>query len=537
VTVSSPPPEALRTIPDAVERLSDRRDEETFLRYGDRSVSFGRLDRRSSAVADALRAEGVQPGDHVCLFLYNSPAYVYTFLALSKLGAVAAPIDTRFTGDTLAYVLSETDADVLFLDARTREAYEAVRSNVPNVTTEFFVGSADRSHGYRSFEELLSGDPGFEPDTSVSETDTASVTYVQRHAAERPKGVLLPQYSYVNTGWEVGRNLFGFSTDDRIFTTLPLYSIFTFQLGIMGTLLAEAEFVLAEQFDPDHFWDQIAATDATVFLYLSRMLSVLYNQEAGPPGETTCAEWAIGHGFGFDTDEDLIRNFEDRFDLTVLEGYGVTEVATIATYNTSGNRKPGSVGTPVAHAEVRVVDDDDRPVPAGETGEIVVRPTRPNTMLQGYYGEPEHTVDVCTNQWIHTGDIGYLDDDGFVYFVANRDNSIYRGRIAGRISSLEIESVIDAQPGVAESAVVGVSPESGREAIKAVVVPADGVDLNPVDISRHCEQQLPYLKVPRYVTVREELPRNPSGKICKDDLRDDGVREAWDRESGYELSR
>ena len=533
--MGSRPPEEIRTLGDAIRREADRRGEETFLHYKRETVTCEELDRESNKVANALLSRGVEPGDHVCLFLYNSPAYLYALFALAKIGAIAAPIDTRFTGDTLAYVLSESDASVLFLDAKTRADYEGVRSGVSNITTEYFVGTAGGSHRYQDFDDLRASGSDERPDVTVSETDTASVTYVQRHAAERPKGVLLPQYSYVNTGWEAGQNIFGFSGDDRVFTTLPLYSIFTLQLGIMGTLLSDAEFVLAEKFDPDSFWDEAEACDATVFLYLSRMLSVLYNQDAEPDGETV--EWAIGHGFGFDTDEELINSFEDRFGITVLEGYGVTEVATIATYNYPEKRRPGSVGKPVSYVDVRVVDDDDRPVETGETGELVVRPTRPNTMMQGYYDDPEQTVDVWRNQWIHTGDIGYVDEDGFVYFVAKRDNSIYRGRIAGRISSLEIESVIDAHQGVERSAVVGVTNRSGREEIKAVVVPDDGADLNPVDVCRHCEQQLPYLKVPRYIEIRDELPRNPSGKIRKRDLRQTGGRTAWDRESGYELSR
>jgi len=528
------PPETLRTVGDVVAAKADERGEETFLYHGDREVSYAELDRRSNAVADSLRADGVRPGDHVCLFLYNSTEYLYTLLALAKLGAVAVPVDTRFTDGTLAHVLSKADADTLFLDAETRGDYEAVRDRTASITTEYFLGEADRSHQYREFADLLDGETT-PPDTSVSGTDTASVTYVQHHAAERPRGVMLPHYSYVNTGWEAGRTLFGFGPDERVFTTLPLYSIFTLQLGIMGTLVTDAEFVLGEKFDPDRFWAGIARYDATVFLYLSRMLSVLYNQEKGPDEST--ADLAIGHGFGFDNDEKLITDFEERFDITVLEGYGTTEAATIASYNRPDARRPGSVGKPVTYADVRVVDDDDWPVPPGETGEIVVRPTRPNTMMQGYYNDPGHTAEVCRNQWIHTGDIGYMDEDGYLYFVASRENSIYRGRVAGRISSLEIESVIDAAPGVRESAVVGVTNESGREGIKAVVVPDPDADPTPVEVCRHCERELPYLKVPRYIELRERLPRNPSGKVRKRRLREAGAAGAWDRESGYELSR
>jgi acyl-CoA synthetase (AMP-forming)/AMP-acid ligase II len=537
MTEATSRPTPVSTVKEALERKTDEQGETTFLQYRDRELSYAELDRRANAIANGLRSRGVTPGDTVCLFLYNAPAYVTTYFALAKLGAVAAPIDTRFTGDTLSLVLSKTDAVTIFIDEDTREAYEAVRDDVSGLTTEYFVGEGTTDRPYREFASLLDADDIAPPDGTVEETDTLSVTFVQRYATEQPKGVLLPHYSYINTGWEVCENLFDVSQSDRVFTTLPLYSIFTFQLGVMGSLLADARFVLSDPFDPDTYWDLVEHHDASIILYLGRMLSVLYNRETDPEHETNPVDLAIGHGFGFGTDETLIRNFEERFDITVLEGYGVTQTATIATYNTPEDRRIGSSGHPVSYADVRIVDDHDWPVPTGETGEIVVRPTRPNTMLDGYYDDPEGTVELCRNQWIHSGDIGYLDEDGYLHFVANRDNSIYRGRIAGRISSLEIESVIDSQPAVRESAVVGIENERGSEEIKAIVVPVDGVDLNPADVCRHCEQQLPYLKVPRYIEVRADLPRNPSGKIRKEELRSTAQPSIWDRKSGYDLSR
>jgi acyl-CoA synthetase (AMP-forming)/AMP-acid ligase II len=371
---------------------------------------------------------------------------------------------------------------------------------------------------------------------SVEQADPLTAIYVQRNAAEQPKGVVLPNYAYINTGWEASKNLFEFSADDRIFTTLPLYSSFTFQIGVMGSLLADAVFVLEEQFDPSRFWNQIAEHDATVFLYLSRMLSVLQNQDAAADVADTPAELAIGHSFGFATDDEMFRNFEDRFDVTVLEGYGVTP-ATIATYNRPSDRRLGSVGTEASYVELEIVDSDDWPVPTGETGEIVVRPTRPNTMMKQYHENPPATREAFRNQWLHTGGIGYKDEDGYLHFIANRDNSIYRGRVDGRISSLEIESVINAQPGVRQSTVVGVRNERGNEEIKALVVPEDGTDITPIDVCKRCEQQLPYLKVPRYIELRDDLPRSPSGKVRKRDLKAEGTADAWDRKSGYELSR
>lgn len=531
------PPESLRTVNDVIEARAMQNGTDTFLRYRDRTVSYAELDRKANAIANELLARGAEPGDHVCLFLYNSPEHLFAFFGLAKLGAVVTPIDTRFTGETLTSVLTESDADVLMLDAQTRADYEAVRDEVPNVTTEYFVGDAEESHPYRDFRGLFDGDDSGEPDVSVAESDPVTLTYVQRHPTDRPKGVLMPHFSYVNTGWEAAMNLFDYSEDDRIFTTLPLYSIFTFQLGVMGSLLADAEFALDEKFDPEVFWERLESHDATIFLYLSRMLSVLYNQDFDPEGGTTSAELAVGASTGFTPDIELFENFEDRFDVTVLEGYGSTQTSTLAVYNRTDDRRLESVGKPPSYVEVKIVDENDWPVPTGERGEIVVRPTRPNAMMIGYYKEPERTVEDCRNQWIHTGGIGYKDEDGYVHFVTTEENSIYRGRVAGRISSLEIESVINAMPAVEESAVMGVVNEDGSEEILAVVVPVEDTGINPVEVCRHCEQRLPYLKVPRYIEIRDELPRTTSGKVRKQTLVEGSRTDAWDRESGYELSR
>lgn len=535
--MTSSPPESVRTVPDALEWAVDQWGANTFLRYHEREISFEELHETSTEIANTLHSRGIGAGDHVSLLLYNSPEFVSLFFALAKLGSVVTPIDTRFTGKTLTYVLRESDVDVIFVDSQTHDEYEAIRDDVSDLTTEYFIGSGDHGQGYRTFDELVESNASQHPDIDVTHSDTVSLTYVQRHPTNHPKGVLMPHFSYVNTGWEASINMFDYSDDDLIFTTLPLYSIYTFQMGIMGSLLSGAQFAIGEKFDPEVFWDRVDYYDATIFLYLSRMLSVLYNQHIEPEGGITSAQKAIGSSPGFTPDTDLFKNFEQRFDITVFEGYGSTETASMAVYNSRNHRKLGSVGKPPSYAEVEIVDQNDWPVPTGERGEIVIRPTRPNTLFKGYYKEPKRAADVCRNQWIHTGGIGYRDDDGYVFFVATEENSVYRGRIAGRISSLEIESVIESKFGVATAAVIGVMNDDGHEDILSIVVPEPDVELDPVDICKHCEQQLPYIKVPRYIEIRESLPRTPSGKLNKQTLRETDTTDVWDRESGFELSR
>jgi acyl-CoA synthetase (AMP-forming)/AMP-acid ligase II len=529
--------ESVRTLGELLERRTAERGDETFFRYRGDAYSYTDLDGRANAIANELYDNGVTAGDVVCLYMYNRPEYLYTLFALAKIGAVAAPIDTRFTDETLAHVLSETSAEIVILDGDTAADYEDVRNETATISTELFVGEGAPEGPYRDFDLLLDGDGSSAPDVEVAGTDPCSVVYVQRYRRPYPQGIVLPHYSYINTGLVSARDVLGISQDDCVFTTLPFYSSYPIQMGVTGALSIGAEFAFEKQFESDRFWEWIRRYDATVFLYLGRMVSVLYNQMERADDDENPAAYAVGHGFGFGSDETMIANFERRFDVTVLEAYGITPTATLATSNLPGERRLGSVGKPLSHAQIKIVDENDWEVPTGETGEILVRSSASNTMFEGFYEDDELTVEVCRDRWIHTNDIGYVDEDGYLYFVASKQNTIHLGRVAGRISSLEIESVIESHPDVRESVVFGVVDGTGEEAIKAVVVPAEGATLSPIEISEHCEKQLTYHKLPRYIEFRTELPRSASGKIRKDQLREVASSAIWDRESGYDLNR
>lgn len=533
---SEPPSGDIETLGDLIEEKTSKLGNTTFFSYQGDSYSYSELNAKANSVANEFLAMGIEPGDMVGILLYNRPEFLYTQFALAKIGVIAVPIDTRFTGDGLVHVLRETETRVLIFDADTRAAYEEVREDVENIGVEFFVGEQDSNQPYRSFEQLLEGDESSPPNIDVGGAQTCSVIYIRRYRTAHPQGVMLPHYSYINTGWETADEILDISPDDCIFTTLPFYSSYTVQMGVAAAMYAEAEFAFEKQFQREKFWKWIQTYDATIFLYLGRMLSVLYNQIDEHHENPT--EFALGHGFGFDTDESLISDFEERFDITVLEAYGITPSATLATTNRLNERKVGSVGQPLPYVDVKIVDENDWEVPAGETGEIILRSSRPNTMMQRFYQDPDLTVSTCRNQWIHTNDIGYQDEDGYLYFLANKANSIHLGRVGGRISSLEIESVIDAHPDIADSVVIGVPDDVGNEVIKAVVVPDAGVDLTPMDVSKHCEKKLTYHKLPRYIELRDELPRSPAGKIQKGKLQDTSIANGvWDRETGYKLNR
>ena len=529
-------PESVRTLGSLLEERAAEQGDETFFHFDGDTYSYAEIDTKANSIADKFYENGVGAGDAVRLYMYNHPAFLYTQFALAKLGALTVPIDTRFTGETLAYVLAETDPEAIILDSETEAGYEAIRNDVTNINAEFFVGSGAEAQPYHEFDRLLEGEGSNLPDIDVDGADPCSVLYVQRYQCADPQGVVLPHYSYINTGQRSCCDLLDLSADDCLFTTLPLYSSYPIQMGVTGALFAGAEFAFEKQFDRKRFWEWIRQYDATGFLYLGRMLPVLYNQ-AEVEDEDNPADFAIGHGFGYESDERIIADFERRFDVTVLEAYGITPTATLATANCIEDKRLGSVGKPTESAEIAIVDEDDWEVPTGGTGEILVRPVDPNTMFSRFYENAELTAEVCRNQWIHTNDVGYVDESGYLYFVGSKKNTIHLGRVAGRISSLEIESVIESHPDVREVVVLGVTDKTGRDSIKTVVVPTGGTRMSPIDVSEHCEKQLTYHKLPRFIEFRSELPQSASGKIRKDELRDTSSPDVWDRESGYNLDR
>lgn len=531
------PAEPIRTLGALLEQRATEYGEQTFFHFSGETYSYATLNAKANAIANQLHSSGIEAGDTVSIYMYNRPEYLYTLFALAKIGAIAVPVDTRFTEQMLTHVLTETDTDIVVLDGDTEPEYNAVRNDFSTISTEFYVGETPDVRPYRDFDLLLEADESQAPDVSVNGADTCSVLYVQRYQQTTPQGVALPHYSYINTGQKSSQHLLDLSSDDCIFTTLPLYSSYPIQMGITGALIAGAEFAFEKQFDSDEFWDWIRQYDATHFLYLGRMLSVLYNKAESADDDRNPAAYAVGHGFGFEKDQNMISNFERRFDITVLEAYGITPTATVATANCPDDQRLGSVGKPLPHAEIKIVDEDDWEVPTGETGEILVRPTEPNTMLQAFYENSDLYTDVCRNQWIHTNDVGYVDEDGYLYFVASKRNTIHLGRVAGRISSLEIESVIESHPDVNEAVVLGVSNGVGDEDIKTVVLPEQGANISPIDVSEHCEKRLTHHKLPRYIEIRSDLPRAPSGKIQRNDLANTTSTDVWDRKSGYDLNR
>jgi crotonobetaine/carnitine-CoA ligase len=342
------------------------------------------------------------------------------------------------------------------------------------------------------------------------------------------KGCMLPHRYVVALGEQIAR-AWGRTADDVVLTPLPLFHFNAISVCVVGTLLVGGRAAIVRKFSVSRFWPEVRRTGATMLSMLGSLAILVANAETDHPDQAghrlrLCAAAPMPP----DTD----RIWRERFGCATFSGgYGLTEASLISMLPAGETNKVGAAGKPNTHEfEVRIVDDGDDEVPAGTIGEIVCRPTGPNLMFAGYWNRPEATVEVLRNLWFHTGDLGRLDDDGFLYFVDRKKD--YLRRRGENISSFEMERTVVAHEAVADVAVHAVASEQGEDDVKVTVVLVAGATVTEEELCRWCAERVPYFAIPRYIEFRDDLPRNPVGRVLKYELRDDGVTAStWDREA------
>jgi len=520
-----------RTVSRLLAHRADERGEDPAARFDDAAFTYGELNRRANALAHGLAADGIEAGDHIATMLYNFPELLLTWFAVAKLGAVFVPMNVEAPGETLAYKLGDSDVDAVVLESEIRDRYESARGE-SDVGIEYLLDGRSGetatdtgtgpNDGYRDFDVLLGAERTERPAAAVSLDDPMGIIFTSGTTG-RPKGVVLPHFSYVNTGLEFARSMRP-DADSRPFTALPLYHCNAQQLTVMGSMIAGSRFAVARWFSASSFWDQARRYGATQTNLLGEMLTMLANQPERPDDDNDIRYVSCAH-----VPEGMYEVFAERFGVRLAEGYGLTEVATSAARNPIDDVREGSFGKPLPHIELAVVDEHNRRLPPGEEGELVVQTTRPSTMTTGYYGHPEKTVADWQNLWFHIGDIGYRDEDGYFYFVERKAHVIrHRGE---NVSAPAVETVVNDHPAVAESAVIGVPSDLGEEDVTAYVV-LEGDAPQPAALVDWLADRLASYELPRHVQFVDALPKTPTERVQRYELRDRGVDDAWDRHAG-----
>lgn len=494
------------------------------IRFEDRTLSYSQLDRESDRVAAGLARAGIRRGDRVAALLFNTPEFLTLWFGSAKLGAVLVPLNTALKGEILRYELDDAEPAGLVLDPRLLEPYEAVRARL-KIGSEWVVaspdGPVDLPSGMRAFEDLPSPEAPPDPGPLLG-SDPASILYTSGTTGP-PKGAVIPHEKCLATAREIGRRS-RLAPGSVLFTALPLFHCNAQEMTTLTALLNDLTAAYDERFHASNYWETAARFGATHVSLLIAMINVLFKQPERPTDATHGVATALTAG----TTRQVWPEFERRFRLQIIELYGMTECGCTTLMNPPDAVRVGSVGTPLGFVEADVVDDQDRPVPTGARGELVVRPRAPYTMFLRYHKKPEQTVEAWRNAWFHTGDYVTRDADGYYYFV-DRKKDVIRRR-GENLAPYDVESVLNRHPSVFESVVVGVPSPLGEEDVKAFVQLRPGSAKDARALFQFCVEQLPFFMVPRYIEFVEEIPKTANQKAQRYLLKGKRGSDEIDRE-------
>jgi long-chain acyl-CoA synthetase len=468
----------------------------------DAAFNYGLLDQASARVAAMLKSKGVGPGDRVGIMLPNVPYFPAIYYGALRAGAVVVPMNVLLKGREVGYYLSDADVTVLF-------------------AWHDFLEPAEQGAQEAGGVEVVSVKPGeieglifaHEPDVEVAERagdDTAVILYTSGTTG-RPKGAELT-HDNLRSNVEVAVGLFDMGAGDTIFAGLPLFHSFGQTCTMNAAIYGGATITLLPRFDPGRALEIIARDRCTVFEGVPTMYGALLNHPGREDYDVSCLRVCASGGASMPVE--VLRGFEDAFGCKVLEGYGLSETSPVASFNhPDRERKPGSIGTPIAGVEMKVVDDDGQEVPTGEIGEILIKG---HNVMKGYLNQPEATAEAIKDGWFATGDMAKVDEDGYFFIVDRKKELIIRGGY--NVYPREVEEVLYEHPAVREAAVVGVPHAELGEEVGAAIALKEGADADPEEIKAFVKEQVAAYKYPRKVWLVDDLPKGPTGKILKREI-------------------
>ena len=466
-----------------------------------RQFTYKEFDAAVMRTANMLAAHGVQKGDVVSLLLPNSVEYVIAYFACWHLGALAGPINSLLKSEEIAYVISNSEAKALLINSQFLPLVQKDLSTLQAIIRYDDEADTTREH---------TSDP--RPAADIDLDHEAIIIYTSGTTG-KPKGCLLTHGNVIANARQIVTWL-GFDEKDRLLTIMPLFHMNAVSVTTMSALYAGGSTVVSPKFSASRFWQIISDYEITSFGSVATMLSMLLSTypDGVPPGLKT-EQLRFAMCGSAPVPAEVLRRFEETFNCLVIEGYGLSESTCRSTFNPPDQRRrPGSCGLPIGN-EMRVVDEEDREVPHGELGEIVLRG---ENVLKGYYKNDAANAAAFRNGWFHTGDIGYRDADGFFFIVDRKSDMIIRG--GENIYPREIDEVLYQHPDIAAAAVIGVPDNLYGEEVAAVVVLKPGAKTSAQEVIDYCKGRLADFKCPKAVHFMADIPKGPTGKLLKREL-------------------
>jgi carnitine-CoA ligase len=510
----------LRTL---LERRVERDPDGEYLDVCATKLSAGQVYDTANRLANALAELEVRPGDRVATLIENSPEATLSWWGTVQAGAIAVPVNTAYKGEYLRHQLADSGSKVLFVEASLAERAAQVFGQSEDLAHLVVIGEteADLPGNVHRWDDLLraSNTP---PTANPAPGDLATFIYTGGTTG-LSKGCMLAQNYHAALAEQIGV-CWDRTADDVVWTPLPLFHFNAIVTAVVGPLLYGGRSAIYRRFSVSNFWSEMNRVGATVTSTLGTMAYLLAHDTDRPEMPLSGAPEAnrtlrlIGAAPVPVEVDDVIRQ---RFGVRTFSGaYGVTEASLVSWQPTGMTNRPNAAGViNNEYFDVRIFDDDDNEMPRGSDGEIVLRPKRPHVMFAGYWGNPEATVSTSRNWWYHTGDIGRIDDDDYLYFVDRKAD--YLRRRGENISSFEVESILMGHGQLADVAVYAVPSELTEDDLKIAATLVEGSQLTEAELFRWCIDQLPYFALPRYIEFRSELPRSPVGRVLKRELRDE----------------
>jgi crotonobetaine/carnitine-CoA ligase len=506
-----------RTLPMLLAEQAQRRGDAEALVFEDgagavRSYTYAELDEAAARAAAGLAQLGVGAGDKVVLHLSNRPEVVLTIFALARLGAVAVPSNTANRAQELLHLIGFSDAKLLVTSPDHLELFDAVLPQTPGIERVVLADGDGAPGAHVAFAELLQAPPL--TDVRVTDPETPLEILFTSGTTALPKGVVLTHANWLWSGERTSRGL-RLDETDRMLTALPLFHVNAQSLTVMNALTLGATAVVVEQFSASRFMDQVRRHGATHTSIVAMLLRTLLAQ---PPTDADRDHALRRVSYAINVSDAEKDEFERRFGVELLNGYGLSEAMTeVSVCPVGGPGRWPSIGLPAMDRQIRVVDASGHEVAQGEIGEITVKGVPGRTIMKEYYKDPDATARTISDGWLSTGDNGYLDELGYLYFF-DRGKDIIK-RAGENISASEVEAALAEHPLIARAAVIGVPDAMRDEAVMAFVVLEPGASLAQEDVERHCAQRLARFKVPTIVEFTDALPTTSIGKIEKHKLR------------------
>ncbi|MFA7467546.1 MAG: long-chain-fatty-acid--CoA ligase [Desulfotomaculaceae bacterium] len=480
--------------------------------FQNRRMTYAQLDTRVSQLANGLLQLGLKSGDRILLTLGNCPEFVIAYYAVIRMKGVVVPVSPKYTINEIGVIIKDCQPGLVITCPELQQTFIKLKESI-DIPQGVIVNSCNlESETFLTFEQVCSKGAYAFPGTKYNREDLAVIMYTASSAG-KPKGAMLTNFNMYSNALTYSQ-LCSMSPSDRALLTAPAYHIGAQTCIMNNAIVAGATLVIQEGWRGAEELLRIIQEEKVTFFFgtptMYKFIVDCPNLEKYDGSSLRIAFTAAAR-----MPADLYDEFRNKMNLHLTEGYGLVETSPAVTTNfIEKSGKQGSIGIPIPGVEVRIFDYEDREVPQGQVGEIVVR--GPNVML-GYYNRDEETRWALRNGWFHTGDLAYANPDGYLYIVDRKKDLIIRGGV--NINPREVEDVLYTHPGIYDVAVVGVPDAVMGEELLAFIMVRDGHELGDVDIKDFCQGKIAKYKIPRYYRFVASLPKTSSGKLMRKELQ------------------